>query len=136
MRSDAGLDKKRGYQFYFKAGDNQIACFGSFFTGKEDVYVNDELVSSKRNFGFKSAHEFEIEGVKYRVVYDLVNLITGKVECSFFKGRKSLASQSQSPFSQNPKTGASVALWCFIVGFIFGCLGYAFAHFLFSVSGN
>lgn len=132
MKEEAYLVKKRGYKFYFHEGDNQIACFGSFFSGKEEVYINDDLVSTKRNFGFKSIHEFELEGTKYSVIYDVVNAITGKVECSFLRGRLNIATQSQSLFSENPKAGASIVLWCFIVGFTFGALGYAFAHILFA----
>ncbi|MFT5923702.1 MAG: hypothetical protein ACI9LE_000687 [Paraglaciecola sp.] len=131
MKNETDLTKKRGYKFYFQADDNQIACFGSYFSGKEEVYINDELVSSKRNFGFKSVHELELEGTKYRVIYDIINPFIGKVECSFLKGRKSIATQSQSLFSDNPKAGASIVLWCFIIGFTFGALGYTFAHFLF-----
>ena len=61
MKNEAYLVKKSGYNFYFQEGDNQIACFGSFFTGKEEVYVDDDLVSTKRSFGFKSVHQFELQ---------------------------------------------------------------------------
>jgi hypothetical protein len=131
MKNETYLVKKRGYKFYFQQGDNQIACFGSFFSGKEEVYINDELVSSKRNFGFKSVHEFELEGIKYHVNYHIINQFTGRVECSFLKGRKAIATQSQSLFSENPKAGASIVFWCLMVGFIFGVLGYTSAHLLF-----
>ena len=85
MKSETDLVNKRGYKFYFQQGDNQIACFGSYFSGKEEVYINDELVSSKRNFGFKSAHEFELEGSTYRVIYAVLNPFTGKIEFASLK---------------------------------------------------
>ncbi|MBH0057099.1 hypothetical protein I6F65_09005 [Pseudoalteromonas sp. SWXJZ94C] len=44
MKNDILNTKKLGYKFYFQDGDNQIACFGSYFTGKEEIYVNDDLV--------------------------------------------------------------------------------------------
>jgi len=132
MKNEAYLVKKSGYNFYFQEGDNQIACFGSFFTGKEEVYIDDDLVSTKRSFGFKSVHQFELQGTQYRVIYDLINPITGKVECSLLKGRMNIATQTQSLFSENPKGAARIVLLCFIAGFAFGGLGYAFSQFLFS----
>jgi hypothetical protein len=131
MRNEKYLISKSGYKFYFQEGDNQIACFGSFFSGKEDVYINDDLVSTKRNFGFKSVHKFEFEGTKYSVIYELKNAISGKLDCSLLKGNMQIATQSQSLFSENPKKAAITVLWCFIVGFAFGGLGYAFSYFLF-----
>lgn len=122
--------KKRGYKFYFQEGDNQIACFGSFYSGKEDVYINDDLVSTKRNFGFKSVHRFELDGTKFSIVYHLKNLLSSRVDCSFLKENELIATQSQSLFSENPKVGKGIVLWCFVVGFAFGGLGYAFSHFL------
>jgi hypothetical protein len=130
MKNKTDLIKKRGYKFYFQEGDDQIACFGNF-TGKEEVYINDELVSSKRNFGFKSVHQFEIQARQYSVIFDVINPLIGKVECSFLKGRKNIATQSISLFSDNPKQGAGIVVWCFIIGFTFGALGYALSHFLF-----
>ena len=44
MKNDILNTRKLGYKFYFQDGDNQIACFGSYFTGKEEVYVNDCLL--------------------------------------------------------------------------------------------
>lgn len=130
MKDETYLIKKRGYKFYFQEGDNQVACCGSFYSGKEEVYVNDDLVSTKRSFGFTSVHQFEFEGIKYRVVYQLKNLLSARVECSLLKENELIAKQSQSLFSDKPKLGAGIVLWCFVVGFAFGGLGYAFSHFL------
>jgi len=121
--------RKSGYKFYFQEGDNQIACFGSFVSGKEEVYVNDELVSVKRNLGFKGVHQFTIEDSAYSIVYELTNILSGKVKCSFLKGTKTLSLQSQSIFSDNPKTAGGIILWCFFVGFVFGALGYTVSQF-------
>lgn len=65
MKNDILNTKKLGYKFYFQDGDNQIACFGSYFTGKEEVFINDELVSSKRSVGRKT-----------RIVLSLKNITT------------------------------------------------------------
>lgn len=50
MKDDILHTKKLGYKFYFQDGDNQIACFGSFFTGKEEIYINDDLINTYRFF--------------------------------------------------------------------------------------
>lgn len=124
MSNETFLVRKGGYRFYFQDGDNQIACLGSYFTGKEEVYINDDLISTKRSFGFKSVHQFNHEGANCRIIYKLVNLLSGKVECSFLKESEKLGTQSQSLFSEYPKQGVSIIFWCFIVGFFFGVMGY------------
>lgn len=133
MNDETYLDNKSAYKFYFQEGDNQIACHGSYFTGKEEIYLNDDLVSSKRNFGFKGVHQFDIKGDQYSVIYELSNLLSGKITCTFMKGRKSIAVQSQSLFSKDPKMATAIMLLCFIAGFTCAGLGYAFGHFLFGL---
>lgn len=125
--------RTRGYKFYFQEGDNQIACFGSYVSGKEEVYVNDELVSTKRSLGFKSVHSFMIEEHTYSVVYKLSNILNGQVKCSLLKGVNTLSVQSQSIFSNNPKTANGIILWCFFVGSVFGALGYILSLYFFGL---
>ena len=89
MNNDILNTKKLGYKFYFQDGDDQIACFGSYFTGKEEVYINDELVSEKRNINVKSKHQFELSGNTFNVKFEMLNILTGKLQCSLFKNKNS-----------------------------------------------
>ena len=108
MKNDILNTRKLGYKFYFQDGDNQIACFGSYFTGKEEVYVNDELISNKRNQRIHS----------------------GKLECSLYKNGQFIKSYEQSSLLNNPKTSLKVLFGCFFGGLVGGYLLIIILEFL------
>ncbi|WP_462146807.1 hypothetical protein [Pseudoalteromonas gelatinilytica] len=127
MKNDVLNSHKLGNKFYFQDGDNQIACFGHIMSGKEKIYVNDELVSEKRSFGFKSNHDFNYQGNAYAVKFEMQNILTGKVECSFYKAGKLVKQSTQTSLTDNPKQVALVTLGCFLGGAI---SGYAVVTFI------
>jgi len=124
MEKEKILANKLGYLFYFQLGDNQLACYGSYFAGKEEVYLNDDLISSKRSFGFKSTHAIDIDRKKYDISYQIVNPLSGKVTCSLLSDNRLILAQSQSLVSGNNKSVNNMLLRCFAVGFTAGVLGY------------
>jgi hypothetical protein len=128
MKNDILNTKKLGYKFYFQDGDNQIACFGSFFTGKEEVYINDDLVSSKRSMGFKSKHQFEFAEMNYQIEFEMKNILSGRLECTYFKNNQLLEQQEQTSISliKDPKKAVLFVGGCFLVGFLSGIAGYFF----------
>ncbi|MFT2090572.1 hypothetical protein [Paraglaciecola sp. 2405UD69-4] len=122
MKSDILNSKKLGYKIYFRDGDNQIACFGSYFTGKEEVYVNDELVSSKRSLGISSSHKFEFEGSTYQVVFNVQNILIGTLVCSLSKNSKLIEEQKHYPYPlvSSPKNAVLFIGGCFLFGALSG----------------
>ena len=62
---------------YFDHGEDTITCVASLLTGKEQVYVNDELVSEKRSFRLKSAHHFQLGEQQVTIVISVGNLLKG-----------------------------------------------------------
>jgi hypothetical protein len=128
MKNDILNTKKFGYKFYFQDGDNQIACFGSFFTGKEEVYINDDLVSSKRSMGFKSKHQFEFARQSYQIEYAMKNILSGRLECTFFKNKQLMEQQEQTSISllKDPKKAVWFIGGNFVVGILSGIVGYYF----------
>ena len=120
MKNDILNTKKLGYKFYFQDGDNQIASFGSYFTGKEEVYINDDLVSSRRSVNIKSSHKFGFENSQYQVKFDMLNILTGRLECTLYKDQEVLAKQVQSSLPSDPKKAAFFILGCALGGAVFG----------------
>jgi len=74
----------KGFWFVFKDSENTIVAGGSSVTGKEYVYINEKLFSEKRSLKKISAHELEYGENKYKIIFNVKSLLTGKVECSFF----------------------------------------------------
>jgi hypothetical protein len=128
------LSRKDGYTFYFQQGDDQIACFSSCITGRELVYVNDELVSSSLNWGFTSAHDFKHNMTNYRVTFRLKNPLNMKVECSLADEQKTVSVQTKLLFSIGEKPALGLLLKCFIIGFAVGGVGYFLSKLLFAWS--
>ena len=88
------------------------------YNGKEYVYINDELVSEKRNIGFKTVHEFEFEGKPWQVTFDVIepnNLL--KQSALSLKIKRLLDEKLSTHFL------GKHYLTFFIYGVIFGC-GY------------
>jgi hypothetical protein len=129
MKDDILHTKKLGYKFYFQDGDNQIACFGSFFTGKEEIYINDDLVSTKRSIGVKSEHKFEFAGNVYHVEYFMKNILSGRLQCSLVKNQQLIQVQEQVSLSilKDPKKALLFIGGCFLVGFLSGYVALALA---------
>jgi hypothetical protein len=73
---------KDGFWFFFEDKEIEIAANASTFSGKETVYVNDNPVSEKRNYGTLSLHNVQYMGKHYRLKFDVINIWTQKIECS------------------------------------------------------
>jgi len=55
----------------FQYQDMTIALVGDNWTGKESLYVNDQLVSEKRNFTLASKHTFQWQNVDWNFAFRL-----------------------------------------------------------------
>ena len=130
MKNDILNTKKLGYKFYFQDGDDQIACFGSYFTGKEEIYVNDDLVSSKGGMGVSSKHSFEYAGNTFQVSFDMQNILTGKLVCTVFKNQQRFSESQQTSLISNPKASLKVIAWSFFGGLVGGYLLIALLELL------
>ena len=78
----------RGYSFTFKDNENHIQAWFSAISGKEKVFVNDELVSTQRNFSRSSVNTFSIDDDVYSTEIDVRNIFKGPFICTLFKNNK------------------------------------------------
>lgn len=113
-----------GIWCYFEIDGHDIAFFGSCFNGMERVYVDDELVSERRNLvNFKGTHSFKIDDSEYVLVFELENMITGKYTCSL--GKPGVRAPIEIKTSQLMKTKRSVLVTfshSLVYGYFFGSL--------------
>ncbi len=69
---------KDGLWLVHNDGINTIRIFGSN-TGKERIYLNEEVVVEDRNIGLKSEHHFKDNGENaYELIAESTSLIKGK----------------------------------------------------------
>lgn len=121
---------KGGYWFYFQDGDDEIAIFGSGWSGKEIVYFNDNPVSEARNLKFISNHEFSKGGKDYRIVYKVESMWRGEVHCSLYINDKLHDTQKKAVMVKSAKSVWKAISFYFVIGFIFGFLGTIAIKFL------
>lgn len=89
-KSQASL--RKGIWFVHTEDLNSIKIFGSNF-GKEQIYLNEKLVSENRSFKLKSEHQFKDEnGNRYEIKFITSNALKGKMECQILKNGEKIKS--------------------------------------------
>lgn len=99
MSPELGREKvslKHGYWFYFEDEGTQIVAHGSALSGKEAVFIDGEIASTKRSFKRKSSLEFQCQGHNYQVVFFMESILTGTVSCSLYKEGELVSSTTKS----------------------------------------
>jgi len=77
---------KKGIWFVFEHDGNKIGIWGSSLNGKEIVYLNDQIISEKRNLKFKGNHQFkDNNGNEFNVLFTTTNVIKGELKCEVLK---------------------------------------------------
>ncbi|HMA98058.1 MAG TPA: hypothetical protein VKO38_01240 [Wenzhouxiangella sp.] len=109
-RMDTGL--RRGIRAFFDVDDITISFWGSAWTGREVVRIDDRVVSSKRSLRFVTRHSFEHAGNRYEIVFRVVSMLRGQMEIELYRNGELIDSDSaqQNKLGIDPKTGQS-SLW-------------------------
>jgi hypothetical protein len=116
--SAKGVSLRNGYWYYFNDGDIRITVFASALSGREAVFVNDDVVSVKRKFGFRSAHEFRHGASTYSVSITVSKMATAEITCALSKDGQPLATTSKAVFRGRRHFWTLVA-----IGAVAGALG-------------
>lgn len=83
--SRMNISIRQGTHCYFDVDDATITVWGSNWTGREKVWVDDQLVSSKLSLRFTTEHLFENNGHQYRVLFHIVSVASGHVRIELFR---------------------------------------------------
>jgi len=70
-----------GLWFVFLDEPKKIALWASSITGKQEVYVDDQLVSSCRSMLVRAKHEFSISEIQYEIELVIEKLKKGSFRC-------------------------------------------------------
>ncbi|MFT7560557.1 MAG: hypothetical protein ACI93R_002478 [Flavobacteriales bacterium] len=112
---------KKGYWFFFEDNGTKFAAQGSIWSGKETIYADDEIVSSKRSFSRSSIHSFELNGHAYSVKFHMSNILTGALECQVTRDGLDFYTQNLAYIPSSPTTNFDLP---YIRNTIFG--GYSY----------
>jgi hypothetical protein len=114
----------KGFNFKFNAEGHEVHAWGSAKPGKEKVYVDGKLVSSKWSFTKKSLHTFTVNNISYELEFNMVSLLTGELHCILIRKGVHVETQKQvAKFTANKRLMKwRIFLW-FVIGFAFGFFG-------------
>jgi hypothetical protein len=82
---ESTISFRKGFNYSFTEGEHTIHLNCSAVNGKEQLYIDDELVSKKWSFRRKSIHQFSIGDDLYEVELNVVNMLTGETHCTLIK---------------------------------------------------
>ncbi|WP_299266967.1 hypothetical protein [uncultured Psychrosphaera sp.] len=114
----------KGFNFKFNTEGHEVHAWGSAKSGKEKVYVDGKLVSSKWSFTKKSLHTFTVNNISYELEFNMVSLLTGELHCILIRKGVHVETQKQvAKFTANKRLMKwRIFLW-FVIGFAFGFFG-------------
>ena len=76
----------KGFWFIFRDGDTIIAAHGSSWSGRERLFINNELISEQRTYRKRSIHPFIFAEDLYEVVFEVPRQIFWlELKCSLSK---------------------------------------------------
>lgn len=126
-RTQASL--RKGNWLIHKDGENIIQIWTSNLSGKEKVFVNNELVSEKRNLKKEAFHEFSDEnGVKYKVLFKTISISKGSSTCIIVRNEDTIKT-----FSIKYVSGKMINLKQLLI-FIFSFLIFIIINRIFEIS--
>jgi hypothetical protein len=123
--SAASNDKKTlsvslsdGIRCYFDIGEHTISVWGSGWSGREVVRVDDQVVSESRNLlRLQNRHDFSLDGASYHLVVKTESIIRAQYGVYLYQGDTLVDSDQMGKWQ-----GLRIALLCFTGGIIIGFL--------------
>ncbi|EGN76094.1 hypothetical protein A28LD_0582 [Idiomarina sp. A28L] len=138
----SSFELRKGGNFYFDVNGCQVRVWFASFSGKQEVYVEDTLVSSSRSWRKMVTHNFEVAGQPYKLLVGIHNwsdASKGFYLAELYHNEKLIDkdeilmfedARNGAPFSWR-KFAIGIAPWL-IGGFIFGFFTTKFIFSLFS----
>lgn len=101
-RMKVGL--RRGIHCFFDVDDITISFWGSAWSGREIVRVDDRVVSDKRSFRLSTPHRFEHKGVQYELRFGVASIVRSQYHIELYRNGELLDSDTASHFKTVPGT--------------------------------
>lgn len=131
---DKTVNYKDGYHFDFEDVGHVIDVRCSSFSGKESIYLDDQLIASKRSFKRKSSMSFTIGENNYEIEFNVVNMFRGEVHCTLIKNDVHVKTIKKALLMKYQLSGKNAWLkifTCFLIGAICGYVSVRFIPIMF-----
>jgi hypothetical protein len=118
---------RNGYWFYFNDDGLKITAFGSGISGKEIIFVGEEIVSSKRALKIHSKHTFTHLQAEYEIEFLITNYLTGELECILRKNGEIISRATKAYYKKGSRSMQTLKLLAIaivglgaVIGFLIG----------------
>lgn len=119
-RMDVSLG--RGVRSYFDVDDITISLWGSAWSGREVVRVDDRIVSDRRSFRMSTPHRFEHGGHRYEVDFSIESVLRGRYRVELYRDGVRVDSDSAGLAMLGGRSG-SAGRYIVPLFFVAGVLG-------------
>ena len=75
----------RGVSSYFDVDDITISVWGSAWSGREVVRVDDRVVCDRRSFRMSTPHRFDHGGHQYEVIFSTESVLRGRYRVELYR---------------------------------------------------
>ena len=121
---------RKGLWFFFTVNGHQVTHHSSLLSGRERIWVDDELVVNRTGWGIFNAHKIWVDDQSFELKtgFKSVNSIfVSRIDCELYQDGALLEAK------HNQLTSTSKLLMQFFYG---ACAGMAIGFFLRSVLGG
>jgi hypothetical protein len=133
---DETVNYRDGFNFDFEDAGHVINVHCSSVSGKESIYLDGELVASKRSYRRKSSSKFAVNENKYEVEFNVVDMLKGETHCTLIKNDVHVKTIKKALLMKYQLTAKSTWIVVFLI-FVFGGLsGFILMDYLLSVFGG
>ncbi|MDO6427162.1 hypothetical protein Q4489_09070 [Thalassotalea sp. 1_MG-2023] len=115
---------REGYHFYFTFDEQHIHVHCSALSGKESIYVNEELVITQRSLGLKSCQTLTIANKTVEIEITMAKILTGEVHCTLIVDNTHVATQKQVLKKRYQLNDKTLLPWMLLFGLLGAVLGY------------
>jgi hypothetical protein len=131
---DETVNYRDGFNFDFEDAGHVINVHCSSVSGKESIYLDNQLIASKRSFKRRSSMSFTIGEDNYEVEFNVVNMFKGETHCTLIKNDvhvKTIKKALLMKYQLSGKNAWLTIIACFVIGSICGSLSVLISSTIF-----
>ena len=131
MEQDVEAGIRNGFWFFFELDGHQVTIHNSAISGRERVWVDDELVATGITWRKTSRRTIEIDGRPVEVVLSLPSLLVARMTCELRHNGEQLAYAEKEVRPDKP-----VSPWAIVVSVLLGAAaGYWGVRLVLALTG-
>ena len=131
MEQDVEPGFRNGFWFFFEIDGHQVTVHNSAISGRERIWVDDELVASGITWRKTSRRTIEIDGRPVEVVLSLPSLLKARMTCELRHNGEQLAYAEKEVRTDKP-----VSPWAIATSVLMGMVaGYAVVRAVLVLAG-